>query len=127
MVVERNEIGSSGSVHVDSTEMHVTEWSATEESDWQETTNSGSGGFYEDIPGTKKLSGSFSASYDLDAPSIPDLSAGEIVALILDFEDANPAVSIPEAGIDSFEVTSEAKGVIRFTCNYHSIGIYTWS
>ena len=125
--MERHEIGKSGSVHIDGTELHVTDWSANEESDWQETTNSGSGGYYEDIPGTMKLSGSFSAGYDLDNEPIPDLSAGEIVALILDFEDANPCVTLATAGIDSFEITSSAKGLIQFTCNYHSIGSYTWS
>lgn len=125
--MSRYEIGKSGSIHHDGTELHVTGWNATDESDWQETTHSGSLGFYTDIPGTYKMSGSFSASFDLDNKPIPDIGAGSIIALQLDYEDADPAVTIATAGIDSFEVTSEAKGVINFTCNFHSIGVYAWT
>ncbi len=127
MPTERFEIGSSGSVHVDGTELHVVGWTLTETSEWQETTHSGSEGFYADIPGTMKVAGSFNSCFDLDTLPIPALSAGSIVALILDYEDDNPAITIATAGIDSFEITSEAKGVIKFSCNYHSIDEYTWA
>ena len=73
------------------------------------------------------MSGSFNGSFDLDSKPVPNLAAGVSVALILDYEDANPAVDSFTAGIDSFEVTSEAKGTIKFTCNYHSIGTFAWS
>lgn len=122
----RNETGKSGSIHHDGSEIHVTSWNASDEADWQETTNSGSGGYYEDIPGTLKCSGSFAASFDLDNQPIPDLKSGTIVLLQLDYEDGNPALILSQAGIDSFEVTSEAKGLINFTCNWHSIGSFTW-
>jgi len=123
----RYEIGKSGSVFVDDVEIRVEGWSGNEESDWQETTNSGSEGYEESIPGTMKMSGSFNGSIDLDALPVPALAAGVIVKLRLDYETGNTAVELAKAGIDSFEVTSEAKGVIKFTCNYHSIGRYEWN
>ena len=125
--MSRYEIGKEGSVHVDGTELPITGWNATDESDWQETTNSLSEGFYEDIDGIKKMSGSFSGSMDLDAKIVPDLAAGVTVALQLDYEDADPAATIAAVGIDSFEVTSEVRGVLNFTCNWHSIGSYAWT
>lgn len=125
--MERFITGKSGSIHVDGKTIDVTDWSLTDESDWQETTHSGSEGFYTDIPGTMKASGSFTASYNMDDSPIPALAAGAIVSLTLDYETNVPAMNLPKAGIDSFEVTSEAKGVINFTCNFHSIGVYTWA
>ncbi len=126
-MAERFEIGKSGSIHVDGVEIHVEGWTASDEADWQETTHSGSGGYFTDTPGTKKISGSFNGSFNLADKPVPTLAAGVIVGLVLDYEDANPAISLATAGIDSFEVTSEAKGVIKFTCNWHSIGTFVWT
>lgn len=123
---ERFEIGKSGSVFIDDVELHVTGWSVSEESDWQETTHSGSGGYHSSIPGIKKLSGSFNASFNLDSKPVPSLEAGAIVKLKLEYEEGDPAVEIETAGIDSFEVTSEVKGVLKFSCKFHAVDEYEW-
>lgn len=127
MADPRFEIGKAGAVVVDGVTLNVTGWNASEESDWQETTHSGSLGYYEDIPGIQKVSGAFSGSIDLDDVPNLDLAAGSTVALVLDYELNNHALSLAKAGIDSFEVTSEVKGVINFSCKYHSIGAYAWA
>jgi hypothetical protein len=126
-MAERFDTGKAGSIHVDGAEIKVTGWNASDECDWQETTHTGSGGYHEDIPGTLKMTGSFNASLDLDDVPVPNLAAGVIVALQLDYETSNPAITLAKAGVDSFEVTSESKGVISFTCNFHSIGTYAWA
>jgi hypothetical protein len=119
--------GKAGDVTVDETTYEITDWSASDSADWQETTNTGSDGYYEDEPGTLKVTGSFNASMDMDAVPAANLAAGAKVALTLKYEAGVTALALTEAGIDSFEVTSEAKGIIRFTCNFHSIGSYSWS
>ncbi len=127
MADPRHETGKEGSIHIDGAEARITGWNASDECDWQETTHTGSGGFYEDIPGTFKMTGSFNGSFDLDDPLVPGISSGVIVALQLDYEASNPAATLAKAGIDSFEITSEVKGVVTFTCNFHSIGTYAWN
>lgn len=126
MAEPRYEIGKTGSVFVDAGELPVEGWSVNEETDWPETTNTGSGGFEASIPGIKKASGSFNGSFDLDDAPTGDLSSGTIVALLFKTETGTTAFTAATAGIDSFEVTSEVRGVIKWTCNWHTIGTYSW-
>jgi len=126
----RHLVGKAGKVLVGSAkrDMNVEGWNLTEECDWQETTNTGSNGFEESIPGTKKCSGSFDASYDAyNKPysNPPNLTAGQTVILQLDIEANVPCFRGNTVAVDSLNIVSTAKGVIKFTCNWHTIGAYT--
>ena len=83
-MAKRYETGKSGSVYADGAKIPVTSWNVSGECDWQETTNSDSEGYHEDIPGTKKLTGSFEGSFDMDSKPVPNIEEGSQVQLILD-------------------------------------------
>ena len=124
--------GKEGKVYIGaaSTEVLVESWNLTEEMAWEETTDTGSEGFEESTPTIKKASGSFEGSWDANGKPTddpPNLSAGQIVQIALNRVVATSIFTCSTVGIDSFNVTSAVKGIIKFTCNWHTIGTYSWT
>jgi len=119
--------GNAGYVEVGITRLDVTEWTATENAKWDETTNTASAGYKESIRCLKWLSGTVSADFDaaLGPFAAPDIEAGDQVAMVL-HTDASGAYTFT-ANIMSKPITNPAGGKITWSMDFESDGAYAYA
>ena len=119
--------GTSGYVEVGVTRLDVTNWEATENSKWDETTNTQSAGYKESIVCLKWMTGTVSADFDavLGPKNAPDMDAGDQVALIL-HTNASGAYTMT-ANIQELSWTQPASGKVSYTFTFESDGAYAYA
>jgi len=113
--------GQSGLVKIDLQNLNVLKWSFNPTVGMDETTNTGSAGFYEGIPTIKTATGSFDCKWDSAAnPHLdpPGIILGAVVALKLYVGDSTSFYDIPTAYIVGVPVANDAKAAITFSCNF---------
>lgn len=129
MAEPRYATGRTAEVKVGSVAIRVTDWDATGSTQWEDTTDTGSAGYETSIPAIDKCSGSFKGSLNLDLlpTSSPGLRQGVNLSNAKFYlERSGKYLDVPLLAIDSVQITSEVKGVIKFTCNWHANGAFTW-
>jgi len=116
--------GTEGFVEVGVDRLDVTNWSATETAEWEETTNTASAGYKESIHCKKSMTGSVNANYDplLGPKNAPDFEAGDQVAMELHTgADGNYTLT---ANILTLEWTNPAAGAVTYSFTFESNGAY---
>ncbi len=123
--------GSSGKVTVGSTDLNVQQWSIEPTADLDETTHSGSGGYFAAVVAKKKLTGSVQMQWDAAAnptTNPPNLNAGETVALKLyQHSTASAYWNIASAIITSTPIVTKPKEGPVVTFEFRFTAISTWT
>ena len=120
--------GMDGDIKIDGQTLHVKKWSANPTCGTDETTNTGSGGFFESIPTIKKLTGKCDANWDAAAPPggvIPGIIEGADIALKLYIGDSGDFINMPHATILGVPLENDAKTGVTFSFDFESNGPYT--
>jgi hypothetical protein len=95
------------------------------ESEFDEMTNTKSGGFYSSVPTIKKWTGSLDCAYEGDSP--PDFDEGELIEGASITIPGGPSIS-GDVYIDKVTFKSvTAKGGVKYSFTFHSEGPYTRS
>lgn len=131
--------GINGIVKFAAATVHVTGWEATETNDLQPTTDTGSGGFVEEIPGNRQLTGSATfnikrgsdfqlgtADADIAAAHYDGSYVAIQPAMQLYFQSSAGAfINLPVVNIANVRITSQQGGVVSGTFEFRSSGTYT--
>ena len=125
--------GYTGRVFVDSQEFCVEQWQGTHTVEFEDTTNTCSGGGTDQEPGAETFEGSLSGTLDItDNPynDPPNLDPGNTVGLKLFLHSSADAGGDGpffqfSANIISSEWTVPAKGKVGFVINFKSKGAIT--
>ena len=119
--------GNAGYVEVGTDRLDVTEWTATENADREDTTNTGSGGYKQSIFCLKYLSGTVNADFDplLGPKGTPDLAAGDQVALVL-HTNASGTYTLT-ANILNLNWRQPAGKKVSYSFDFESDGAYVYA
>ncbi|QDU81562.1 hypothetical protein Pla110_33040 [Polystyrenella longa] len=121
--------GHGGDITIGGIALEVEEWSGNYEAVAIETTNHGSGGFYEEILGPKKFSGSFTGKYNAELNSDAPLTLckpTQGVAIVLKLGAAAVGGQFSFTGnLNNVGFTSAAQGEIGLTGDFVSVGTVT--
>jgi len=116
--------GQTGSMTIGGATFPVTDWNFESNCTFDDTTNTESGGFYEDIPCIKHGNGSCNAVFQ-STNIFGGLVAGAQAALTLKGGASGKNVNIPTGQIDTCRAVNDAKGAIRVSVTFHTTGTYT--
>ena len=126
--------GKTGRVKIGATVLCVTEWSATEMADEENTTNSCSDGYDEQEYGNKHVEGTINADWDTTADvieSAPTLRAGARLtdARLFLHDDGNygsKRCHFPLLDVTEIAFTVPAKGKVSYNFSFKSYGPYAF-
>lgn len=119
--------GNAGYVEVGADRLDVTEWSASENADLSETTNTQSAGYKESITCKKSMTGTVNADFDpaLGPKSAPDIDAGDQVVLVL-HTNASGAYTLT-AHVTELNWTQPAGDKVSYSFNFEATGAFGWA
>lgn len=116
--------GQVGSMTINGSTFPVTGWTFDSACSFDDTTNTESGGFYEDIPCIKSGAGSCAAVFQ-SSNIYGGLVAGAQAALTLKCGNSGKSISIPTAQIDVCSASLDAKLAVRVAIAFHTTGTFT--
>ena len=121
------ECGNSGYVEVGAVRLDVTSWDGEESDERQDTTNTGSAGYYESLGCKKKFTGTINADFDtaLGPKAAPDITAGDQVALELHTAGAESYTMT--ADVTQLRWTVPAGAKISYSFAFESNGAYVYA
>lgn len=116
--------GKEGYVQVGATRLDVLQWTASEDGTFDETTNTASNGFVEELGCKRQLTGSFEANYDilLGPKTAPSIDVLDEVALEL--HTGTGGNYTLTANIKNIRWTNPAGATITWSCDFASTGSY---
>lgn len=122
--------GNLGLVKIGSRTLCVTGWSATLETELQDSTTTCDSGYRAKTPGLKQVTGSVRINLsDTDNPmgGSPAIEDGESVALYLYWNSTAIAVTVPTAYVSSIALESGVGAITTLVFNFESSGSYTFN
>ena len=119
--------GDEGFVNVGVTRLDVTNWTASENAELDETTNTASAGFKENITCKKSMTGTVEANFDaaLGPKAAPDISAGDLIALDLNTGAAGQYDL--SAHVTRLNWTNPAGNAVTYSFDFESTGPYAYT
>lgn len=120
-------VGQGGYVSLCGITKHVVSWNATASTSYDETTSTGDGGYYTDVPCISSLSGSLTVKNDsaLIAAMATAAAPGLTGIVNLFHNTSGKSVNCPVCRIDGWTMTQDAKLVEMLTINFHASGTFT--
>lgn len=117
--------GQGGTVTFAQDTYPVETWNLSEEVEILDVTDTGSGGYQENINGIKKASGSFTLY--IDDAALPhasgDLRSGNTGTLVCPYGNTGAEWEIP-VRLESIQPENPARGQVKLTVNWQSNGSY---
>ena len=121
--------GCKGRVQVDGLDVHVSDWNFNSETDFEDATDTVDDFFEDDIATFNRGTGAFNLFWNSDnMPTLspPNLNSGvKVVNLFLFLGDTSDKVDMPLANILNVGITSEVKGLVKFSCAFKAAGTFT--
>jgi len=121
--------GCEGRVEINGTRVDVTDWEFTDETTFEDVTDTGDNCFENELATFRTGTGSFNLIWDdtkKPTANPPNLNSGiQVINLDLFVGNTSDKIRLPLANILSVTLTSEVKGVVKFAANFKNAGIFS--